>query len=67
MRPNLPVLFTSGSSLGTAAVAHQRPAHFLSKPYERDNLILRIDTLLLIVRTQALLAEARLGVMHARA
>ncbi len=59
IRPYLPVLYTSGSRLSPRDATAVRPAQFLPKPYERDELILRVETLLLMARAEFLLAEAQ--------
>ncbi|MEQ1518492.1 MAG: ATP-binding protein, partial [Usitatibacteraceae bacterium] len=58
IRPGLPVLYTSGSAFGAKSVADVRPTQFLPKPYEQGDLVLRVETLLLMSRAEFLLAEA---------
>lgn len=59
LRPGLPVLYTSGSRLSPRDATEVRPAQFLPKPYEREELILRVETLLLMARAEFLLSETQ--------
>jgi PAS domain S-box-containing protein len=52
IRPGLPVLYTSGFAHGSLSVADVRPIQFLAKPYRREELIARIETLLTEARHQ---------------
>ena len=53
LRARLPVLYTSGFAHGSLSEADSEPAHFLAKPYDRDELIARIETLLKPDRRQS--------------